>query len=262
MRIITFLTDFGLKSSYVAQMKGVVLSICDAKLIDITHNVSPHNIQEGAFNLLTAVNYFPVGTVHVAVVDPGVGTNRRGIIVTTKSQILVGPDNGVLIPAAKLLGDFTVYEIKNSAYMMESRSDTFHGRDVFAPVAAHIINNVPFERIGPKTESYVNLDFRKPVVDKEGVIGEILYVDHFGNVVTNIPKNNIKKFFDFNKKIKMLIGGKKHSMFFVRSYGMVEKNSFLTTINSSGLLEISINQGNAAEKLKVQPGEKIKIFYL
>ena len=114
MKLITFLTDFGSNSSYVSQMKGVALSITDAKIIDITHDISPHNIKEGAFVLRSSIPFFPIGTVHVAVVDPGVGTSRRGIVITTPSQILVGPDNGLLIPAAKSLGSFTVFEMMRS----------------------------------------------------------------------------------------------------------------------------------------------------
>jgi len=138
MNIITFLTDFGINSNYVAQMKGVTLSLVDATLIDITHDVAPHDIREGAFILRSTAPYFPIGTIHVAVVDPGVGTDRRNILITTKSQILVGPDNGLLLPAARMLGDFIVYEITNKKYMLGSVSNTFHGRDVFAPVAAYI----------------------------------------------------------------------------------------------------------------------------
>ena len=146
-RSITFLSDFGMKNSYIAQMKAVASSITDARLIDITHNITPHNIKEGAFILKTTVPFFPAGTVHVAVVDPGVGTNRKGIVIVTRSQILVGPDNGLLVPAAQALGDFNVYEITNQKLMVLPVSNTFHGRDIFTPVAANIINGVPFEAV-------------------------------------------------------------------------------------------------------------------
>ncbi len=148
MKIITFLTDFGTKDGYVAQMKGLLSSIVDSRFVDITHDITPHDVREGAFILQNSVAYFPVGTVHIAVVDPGVGTTRRGIIVATRSQVLIGPDNGLLMPAAHFLGDFIVYEISNDRYKLNSISNTFHGRDVFSPVAAHIINGVPFEAFG------------------------------------------------------------------------------------------------------------------
>jgi len=122
MKIMTFLSDFGNQSSYVSQMKGVAMSMTDARIVDITHDVTPHDIHEGAFVLQTSVPYFPIGTVHVAVVDPGAGTTRRGIVVTTRTQILVGPDNGLLIPAARRLGDFTVYEIANPNLMLNAVS--------------------------------------------------------------------------------------------------------------------------------------------
>ena len=157
MKLMTLLSDFGNKSNYVSQMKGVALSITDTRIEDISHEITPHNIREGAFVLKTSVQYFPVGTVHVAVVDPGVGTARKGLVIATRTQILVGPDNGLLIPAASSMGDFTVYEIANPNIMLNSVSNTFHGRDIFTPVAAHILNGLPFEQIGPIAVSYTHL---------------------------------------------------------------------------------------------------------
>ncbi len=159
MKIMTFLTDFGTRNTYVAQMKAVALSLSDATLIDITHDVAPHDVREGAFLLQTAAPDFPVGTVHVAVVDPGVGTSRKGIVITTKSQILVGPDNGLLLPTARALGSFTVYEITNPKYMVSPISPTFHARDIFTPVAAHIVEGVSFEDIGSQIDDVVDLYF-------------------------------------------------------------------------------------------------------
>ena len=182
MGIITFLTDFGTSDSYVSQMKGVVLSITDTRIIDITHEIKPQDINEGAFVLQNVVKYFPIGTVHVAVVDPEVGSNRKGIIVTTINQIFVGPDNGLLIPAARNLGDFIVYEITNEKYMLNSISSTFHGRDIFSPVAANIINGVPFERIGKRIKNFFNLEFEKAKIENRLANGKILHIDKFGNI--------------------------------------------------------------------------------
>lgn len=262
MKIITFLTDFGIKSGYVAQMKGVVSSISpDVRIIDITHEITPHDIHEGAFVLQTTVPYYPIGTVHIGVVDPGVGTDRKGIMITTKSHVLIGPDNGLLMPAAHFLGDFTVYEITNKEYMLDTISNTFHGRDVFAPVAAHILKGIPFEKIGRKTAKFINLDFGRGEITGNEASGKIVYIDRFGNIITNINGSGIKKVLNFDKKIKVFIKGKKREIIFVKSYNFVKKGQLLATIGSSNYLEISINQGNAALKLGIKPEEKLKIKF-
>ena len=261
MKIITYLTDFGTKSSYVAQMKGVALSITDARLIDITHEISPQNIREGAFILSTAVKFFPTGTVHVAVVDPGVGTERRGIVVTTPKYVLVGPDNGLLMPAAHYPGDFAVYEIKNTAYMLPNISDTFHGRDIFTPIAANILNGLPFDQIGPRITDYVDLNFGKAEFSSTEAKGKIIFIDNFGNIITNIESRLIKGFMEYGKKIKIKIKNKQHEILFVKSYNFVNKGSILATIGSNKYLEISINQGNAAHELDVKIDDEIQIDY-
>jgi S-adenosylmethionine hydrolase len=259
MKIITFLSDFGLKSSYVSQMKGVALCMTDATLIDISHDITPHNICEGAFVLKTSVPYFPVGTVHVGVIDPGVGSNRRGIVVTTNTHIFVGPDNGLLIPAAKKLGKFTVYEIKNQKLMSVNVSNTFHGRDLFTPVAAHILNGVYFDEIGPMIKDYVNLNFGTPEIKDKSIVGQVIYIDGFGNIITNIEKNQIKSFLEYDKKIMIFTGRKKIKLPFVKTYSSVKKEEILATIGSNNHLEISVNQGNASKLLNVKAGNNFKI---
>ena len=261
MKIITFLTDFGMKSGYVAQMKGVVSSITDSELIDITHDITPHDVREGAFVLQNSVAYFPVGTVHVAVVDPGVGTSRRGIVVTTKSQILVGPDNGLLMPAAHFLGDFIVYEITNNKYMLNSISNTFHGRDIFSPVAAHIVNEVPFEEIGSRIYNFIDMDFGKGKITGRTATGKIIHIDRFGNIVTNIEGIRLRDFLDYGSKLMAFIGDKQQEISFVKSYSFVEKGQLLATIGSSNLMELGVNQGNAARELGVKPDDEIKILF-
>jgi len=261
MKLITFLSDFGSNSSYVSQMKGAALSITDASIIDITHDISSHNIREGAFVLRTSVPYFPSGTVNVAVVDPGVGTERKGIVITTPSQILVGPDNGLLIPAARFLGKFTVYEITNTKLMLHFVSYTFHGRDVFSPVAAHILNGTLFEHIGPIISKYVDLNFGKFEINKSSAIGKIIYIDNFGNIITNIDGLEFCNVSDFGKNVTFFIGKKTYRAQFVKSYDFVKKGEVLLTVGSSNYLEISINQENAAKKLGVKPDDDIKILY-
>ena len=261
MKLMTFLTDFGLKSNYISQMKGVALSITDTRIVDITHEITPHNIREGAFALLSSIKFFPVGTVHVAVVDPGVGSSRRGIVITTPTQILVGPDNGLLIPAAHSLGSFSVYEIMNQDLTLKSVSNTFHGRDVFTPVAAHILNGVMFDQIGPIINDFINLDFGKYEIRDKSATGKIIYIDSFGNIITNIDSISLKNFLNFDGKIMLFIGDKQLEIPFVKTYDFVKKGEFLATIGSSNLLEISLNQGNAAKKLRIKPDDDIKILF-
>ena len=261
MKLLTFLSDFGNKSSYVSQMKGIALSMTDARIVDITHDITPHNIHEGAFVLRTSVPFFPTGTVHVAVVDPGVGTPRRGIVVTTSTQVLVGPDNGLLIPAARLLGNFTVYEIANSNLMLTSVSNTFHGRDVFTPVAAHVLNGVIFDQIGPIVNDFVDLNFGGFEITDKTATGKIIYVDSFGNIITNIDGFRLRQALGFDRKIMLFIGKKQLEIPFVKSYNFAKKGKLLATIGSSNLLEIALNQGDAGKKLCVKPDDDVKILF-
>ena len=261
MKILTYLTDFGSKTGYVSQMKAVALSMTDAKIVDISHNITPHNISEGAYILQSSVTFFPDGTVHVAVVDPGVGTNRRGIVITTRSQILIGPDNGLLIPAARKLGDFKVYEIANQNLMPGNISNTFHGRDIFTPVAANILNGIEFSQIGPIITDFVDLDFGKPEIYEKLSIGKVIYIDDFGNIITNIDGLKLRRFLDYGNKIKLFVKEKQYEIPFVKSYNFVKKGEILSTIGSGNLLEISQNQGNAAKKLDIKCNDIIKLHY-
>ncbi|MEF8879530.1 MAG: S-adenosyl-l-methionine hydroxide adenosyltransferase family protein [Candidatus Thermoplasmatota archaeon] len=262
MGIITFLTDFGFKNNYVSQMKAVALNITNAKIVDICHHVTPQNVSEGAFLLKTAARYFPKGTVHVGVVDPGVGTERKGIVVVTPKHVFVGPDNGLFIPAAREQGSFDVYEIRNPRFMLNKISNTFHGRDIFTPVAAYILEGIPFTEIGPSTKDYIDLNFeKKRVIDDKKIEGEIIHIDSFGNIVTNLTEDDIKNFFSYGSEISVFLGGKRRKICFSKSYDYVDRNDFLATIGSSGFFEISINQGNAAEELSVKAGDHIKIIH-
>jgi S-adenosylmethionine hydrolase len=261
MQRITFLSDFGTKDGYVAQMKGVASSITDARLIDITHEIAPHQVRQGAFVLWTTAPYFPLGTVHVAVVDPGVGTEKKGLVITTKKQILVGPDNGILLPTAHLLGDFVVYEITNPKYMIHPLSRTFHGRDIYAPVAAYIARGVPFHDIGVPTTHYVDLQFRLGEHHGDRIVGKILYIDRFGNLITNIPREILPKELETTKKITLVSGGSQREIPFVPSYGYVETNQVLATIGSHTFLELGVNLGNAAQTLSLKEDDDIELFF-
>jgi hypothetical protein len=261
MQRITFLTDFGTKGAYVAQMKGVVSGITDARIIDITHEISPNNIREGAFLLWTTAPFFPMGTIHVAVVDPGVGTERKGLIITTKKQILVGPDNGLLLPTAHLLGDFVVYEITNPRYMIHPLSRTFHGRDIFAPVAAYIARGVPFGKLGTQTTHFVDMQFALGEHQGDRIVGKVLYVDRFGNLVTNIPQDILPKDAE-GKKIIFISGDRRWEQVpFVPSYGYAKPGELLVTVGGNHFLEISVNQGDAAKALGLQADTEFSLVF-
>ncbi len=261
MRRITFLTDFGTKDGYVAQMKGVASSITEARLLDITHEVAPHNVREGAFILWATAPFFPIGTVHVAVVDPGVGTQRKGLVITTEKQILVGPDNGILLPTAHLLGEFVVYEITNPKYMIHPLSRTFHGRDIFAPVAAYIARGVPFNDIGAPTQHYVDLQFTLGENRGDRIVGKIIYTDRFGNLITTIPRDILPKDVE-QKKIAVLSGERRwNNLPFVASYGYAKQGELLLTVGSNHFVEISVNQGNAAQTLGLQEDAEFQLLF-
>ena len=259
MKIITLLTDFGKKDSYVAQMKGIASSITNARIIDITHEIKPHNTREAAYILRTAAPYYPNGTIHVAVVDPGVGSQRKGLIITTKKHILIGPDNGILMPTSHHLGEFTIYEIKNHNYTNTNQSNTFHGRDIFMPIAAHITNGIPFDQFGTQTKTYVDLDFGKAELYQDTIKGKVIYIDHFGNIITNIPKTLITNVIKTDEIKEITIGEKQVKLPFVKSYSFVKKHSLLMTIGSQNFLEISMNQGNAAKKLSIKNDDEVTI---
>jgi hypothetical protein len=261
MKMITFLSDFGYKDSYVAQMKAVASCITDAHLVDISHDVTPHHIREGAFLLRSVVPYFPAGTVHVAVVDPGVGTERKGLVITTNNSIFVGPDNGLLLPAAHYCNHFFVYEISNERYMRSSVSHTFHGRDIFSPIAAHITSGVPFGEIGPRVSDFIDLEFGEGVLKNNMFLGKVIHTDRFGNIITNISGKMFCQHVDYNSKLSVIIKEKNYQVPFVKSYGFVNQKKFLITMGSSGFIEIGANQGHAATELGVSRDDEIRIEF-
>jgi hypothetical protein len=251
--ILTLTTDFGLSDHYVGVMKGVILGICPgAQLVDIGHQVGRYTISEGAFMIAQAYRYFPAGTVHVVVVDPGVGSPRRPILVEAAEQYFVGPDNGVfgMIFARE---QHQVRFIQNRRYMLPLLSHTFHGRDIFAPVGAHIAAGVAPSLIGELTESYIRPSFENPRPKGEGTwLGEILKIDHFGNVVTNFRAQDFPA-------IQVLTIGTEQIRRLVRSYAEAERGELVAIAGSSGYLEVSLNRGSAAEKIGCHAGDPCQL---
>jgi len=258
--IITLTTDFGLKDPYVAEMKAVILSICpNAQIIDITHQIEKFNVRMGAYTLACATPYFPKGTIHVAVVDPGVGTKRRPLLIETEKDFFIGPDNGVSALAAKAQRIRHVYEISNRNFMLPHVSNTFHGRDIFAPAAAHIANGVSPSELGPEVEDIVVPEFSKLVKKKNAVIGEVLHVDSFGNIITNFEEKELK-LMGTSGTVNVKLKNRLLKLKLCKAYAETPPKQPLAIIGSHNFLEIAINQGNAAEKFKAKTGDKITLY--
>jgi hypothetical protein len=258
-KIITLTTDFGLRDPYVAEMKATILGIYPtATIVDITHEVEKFNVRTGAFILASTANYFPEGTIHVAVVDPGVGTSRRSVIIQTKRDIYVGPDNGLLMLAAKKQEIVRTAQIANPKFMLPKISDTFHGRDIFAPAAAHLATGVPLAEFGPIICDIAEPDFAKINTDGSAVIGEVLHIDGFGNIITNIGDPEIRSA-NLEKEISVEIGNQRLKLRISKNYGENKIHELLALVGSQGYLEIAVNQGNAAKMLGVRPGDKLRI---
>ena len=261
MHTVTFLTDFGGSSGYVSQMKGVVSSFSsEVNMIDISHQVPAQNIMAGSFILATTVPYMPKGSVHVGVVDPGVGTKRRGIVIVTNKHLFVGPDNGLFLPATRKCGLFRVYEITNEALFQHPVSNTFHGRDIFASVAGHILRGISFDSIGKEVFDYVDLSFPQPTISAERIQAEILFVDDFGNLITNIDGNRFQQVFSENNTLMIKANDQTIPSVFSKSYAFVVDKEILVTIGSHGFVEISVNKGRADSQLDLTINDTIELL--
>jgi S-adenosylmethionine hydrolase len=260
--LLTLLTDFGLKDPFAAEMKAVIYSICpDAHIIDITHLVEKFDVRMGSFILTSSVPYFPAGTVHVAVVDPGVGSERRAIAIETERSILVGPDNGVLIPAARREGVLHVYELKNTSLMRQDVSATFHGRDIFAPAAAHLACGTPCAKCGPEISDFIKPSFAEPKFDRFGAVCEVLHVDSFGNVVTNIPHTQLSKLgLRRGDEVSLILKGRHFKARFVRTYADLGANELGVLVSSHGFLEVSMKEKSAAKRIQAKSGYELRVI--
>jgi S-adenosylmethionine hydrolase len=246
---ITLLTDFG--SAYTAAMKGKILSVSpEARIVEISTKIPSHSVREGAFLLRSVVRHFPPA-VHVGVVDPGVGTRRKGLIVRVGGGYFVGPDNGLLMPAARALGKPETFEI-TKAFPGVSR--TFHGRDLFAPVAARLSRGGTPDEFGVPLNGPVELDLDAYEVSPDLLTGEVLSVDGFGNVVTNIPAGAVAP---LRPGDRLGLHGK--IVPFAATYGEVEVHRPLVLVGSHDSLEIAVNQGSAAEAFRLKTGDRVQL---
>lgn len=243
--VVTLLTDFGLKDPYVAMMKGAILSIHpEARIMDVTHHIPPGDIGQAAHTVKETYPYFPDGTVHVAVVDPGVGTDRRAIVLSARSHLFVGPDNGIFWPIIEATPESTVVRLSNPSYFLPKVSRTFHGRDIFAPVAAHLSRGAGPMDMGPVIHDPIPLTLPIPRQDGEFLYGEIVRVDHFGNLITNIRREDLEAFAQ-DQKVAISIGDLRIEGI-RQTYGQASRGEPLALFDSSGHLEIAVNSGRAA----------------
>lgn len=257
MNIIVLLTDFGLNDSFVGVMKGVISRINpQAKIVDLCHEIESHNIHDAAFLLESSYPYFPEGTVFLIVVDPGVGSERKSVIVETEKYIFVAPDNGVLSFLTER--DIKrIIQITNEEYFLKPVSHTFHGRDIFAPVAAHLSRGENVEKFGPAIRKINRLKFPEPQVKNNRLLGEVMYVDHFGNLITNINQDAFLRFIE-SKKFQIVIGKAKISKI-SSSYREGKEGLPIAIFGSFDNLEISLYGDDASRRLNLNKGSKISI---
>jgi S-adenosylmethionine hydrolase len=254
-RIITLTTDFGYKDPFVGEMKGVILSINPSvTLIDITHGIEPHKIEEGAFIIGSSYKYFPSGTIHIAVVDPGVGSERRPIILEAGGYYFVGPDNGIFSYVMSFSEKMKVIHITEEKYMLSKDSPTFQGRDVFAPVAAWLSKGIALEAFGCAIDDFKMFEIQLPKIEGDGISGEVIYIDRFGNAITNIRKSDLQ---GFGEKFSVEIKGRVVRA--VKNYSQASDKSLYCLINSSNFLEFFVNMDSASRLFDINKGEKVTV---
>jgi S-adenosylmethionine hydrolase len=254
---ITLTTDFGITAPYVAVMKGVILSINPAaRIVDLTHAIRPQDIRHASYFLSTAVPYFPAGTIHVCVVDPGVGSERAALHVEYGGQHLIGPDNGIFTCLlCRAGGTATVRRLTERRFWRPRVSDTFHGRDIFAPVAAHVSLGIDPEKLGPVLENPVELPSQTAVTFGQKWRGEVQFIDDFGNLITNVPTCKLKSL-----PVKVSINGSRPEvMRWVRTYSEAPAGELVCLFSSDGYFEIAEVNGNAARRLEIAAGAVVEL---
>ncbi len=261
-QVLTLTTDFGQKDGFVGTLKGVIWGICpSAQIADISHSITPQNILEGAFTLWRAYSFFPSGSIHVAVVDPGVGTTRRPIAARIGYHTFVGPDNGLFTPMyedAEKNGWMTgIVQLTNEKYCLAKVSRTFHGRDIFAPVAAHLANGVPLADLGPAVTDPIRIQLPRPEKTSTGWRAHITVVDVFGNCTTDLPAESIK---DRENILFRLHGREVRGL--VESYGHRNPGELVALVDSENFVEIALVNGSAAKMLNAQISDIVEVVLI
>jgi S-adenosyl-L-methionine hydrolase (adenosine-forming) len=256
-RIVTLLSDFGERDGFVGIVKGVLLGICPSvRIVDLSHGVVPQDVMGGALVLASAVRHFPLGTIHLAVVDPGVGTARRPILIETEAFVLVGPDNGLLSLAAERSAVRAVIHLDRREYFSSPMSDTFHARDVFAPVAAHCACGVPSAELGSRVDDFQRLPLPEPRRLDDAIEGQVIHVDRFGNLICNIVRDDVGGFLD--RGVSISISGVQIPEISAH-YSTVREGKPVAVWNSWGRLEVAIRNGSAARHLRARNGDRIQV---
>lgn len=256
--VVSLLTDFGTQDNYVGVMKGVILTILPGtSLVDITHDIPRHSVEHAAFLLERSYRYFPPGTVHLVVVDPEVGGARKPIAVRADKHFFVCPDNGVMSHVLTRLEQWEAREIENKDFLLVKMSNSFHGRDLFSPVAAYLSKGVPFEKFGPRLKDPVRFPIEQPKANNGQLEGTIVYIDRYGNLISNIEESLMLSF-DGDCKADVSLDGRPVSSL-QTSYSDVPENTPVALLGGFGLLEVAINQGNAKEHFKADLGSTISV---
>jgi S-adenosylmethionine hydrolase len=261
MRIITLLTDFGIRQEFVGIMKGVILGIApDVQIVDLTHLISPQNIKEGAMSLWRAYSFFPRDTIHLFVVDPGVGTKRRPFAARIGDQYFVGPDNGLLTPviedAERAARPMEFVHLQNSKYWLAKVSNTFHGRDIFSPVAAHLANGVALSELGASFTDPVRVELSRPVRTPTGWQAHISAIDTFGNLTLDLPASALP---DPSRALFRFHGVEVSGV--VSSYGHRSPGDLVAVVDSEDFLELAEVNGNAAIRLNGNVGDMVEVIF-
>jgi S-adenosylmethionine hydrolase len=255
--LVTLTTDFGQGSSYVAALKGVLLGVnSQARLVDLAHNIPAQDLRYTAFFLRTAVPYFPPATLHVVVVDPGVGTARAILYVEVAGQRLLVPDNGCWTTLAADRDPERVIRLTEPRYWRPEVSATFHGRDIFAPSAGHLSLGLDPCLLGPAVTDWVRLELPVPALDGEALLGEVVFIDHFGNLLTNIPAEALSRWGGKSVTVKV---GMETVTRRVRTYGEVEPGTLVALVSSMGTLEVAVSHGDAAARLHAAVGTPVEV---
>ena len=259
--VITLLTDFGLKDYFVGAVKGVILGVNPwARIVDITHEIPEHDIEAAAFTVLAVAGSFPPGTIHLAVVDPGVGSSRKPLLIMSGGQYFVGPDNGLF--SYVMENDAEVYELTNTDYFRPPLSQNFHGRDVFAPVAAALSSGIKPETLGKRITEWLTLPSLKPKKLRDGLEGRVIQIDRFGNCITNLTPADIRAE-EIGSITQLKVGEKRIESFrlFYGDHARGGKTPFAIW-GSAGFLEVSAENKSAAELLRVERGDKVRVDFI
>lgn len=254
--VITLTTDFGTKDAFIGQMKGVILSINKkVNIVDITHEIEPFSIHKACLLIQEFYRYYPLRTIHICVVDPGVGSMRRGLVIFSRGHFFIGPDNGIFTNILCSSNDETIVKISNPKYILRSDSATFHGRDVFASVAGWLSKGIDIKEFGDVVNDPVILNLEKPKFDSKAIIGRVVVVDRFGNCITDIK--------DFD------ISGRQFDVFFrgeplgiVHYYEQAQQKGLSCIINSSGFLELFVYKANASQLYDIKEGETVTVRFI